>query len=149
MGETLKDRLVVTNDTKHLILVRDFVSRLIRQSKLTAADENKIILAVDEAVANIIEHAYENQREGTIDVECSADPVKFMVTIRDSGQQFSPEAIETPDMGAHVKSKKKKGLGIYLMRLIMDEVRYTFREGIQNELVLVKYIGGKPKAPHA
>ena len=74
-------------------------------------------------------------------MECLADPQKFVVTIRDSGQQFSPEAIETPDMGAHVKSKKKKGLGIYLMRLIMDEVRYTFREGIQNELVLVKYVG--------
>lgn len=144
MGE-VHDRIVITNDTKFLGFVREFMSRMIRQSSLSREDENKIILAVDEAVANIIEHAYENQREGTIDVECSADPQKFVVTIRDSGQQFSPEAIETPSIEGHVKMKKKKGLGIYLMRLIMDEVRYTFREGIQNELVLVKYIGGKPK----
>ena len=143
------DRIVITNDTKFLGFVREFMSRMIRQSALSREDENKIILAVDEAVANIIEHAYENQREGTIEVECEADAKRFLVTIRDSGQKFSPDGITTPDIDGHVKSKKKKGLGIYLMRLIMDEVRYTFREGIQNELVLVKYVGGKPKAPQA
>ncbi|KAF0240582.1 MAG: anti-sigma regulatory factor serine/threonine protein [Planctomycetota bacterium] len=148
MGE-VHDRIVITNDTKFLGFVREFTSRMIRQSSLSREDENKIILAVDEAVANIIEHAYENQREGTIDVECQADAQKFVVTIRDSGQQFAPEGVEAPNIEGHVKAKKKKGLGIYLMRLIMDEVRYTFREGIQNELVLVKYIGGKPKTPQA
>ncbi|NUN50208.1 MAG: ATP-binding protein [Candidatus Brocadiae bacterium] len=141
------DRIVITNDTKFLGFVREFMSRMIRQSSLSREDENKIILAVDEAVANIIEHAYENQREGTIDVEVESDAKRFQVVIRDSGKKFAPDGVGSPDMEDHVKAKKKKGLGIYLMRLIMDEVRYTFREGIQNELVLVKYVGGKPKAP--
>ena len=43
-------------------------------------------------------------------------------------------------MREHVKIGSKKGLGIFLMRQIMDEVRYQFKEGISNELLLVKYI---------
>lgn len=143
MGE-VHDRIVITNDTKFLGFVREFMSRMIRQSNLSRDTENRIILAVDEAVANIIEHAYENQREGTIDIEVEADSKRFMCTIRDSGKKFQPDTVHDPSIPEHIKAKKKKGLGIFLMRQIMDEVRYTFREGIQNELVLVKYIGEKP-----
>ncbi len=140
MGETLKDRLVVTNDTKHLILVRDFVSRLIKQSRLAPADENKIILAVDEAVTNIIEHGYDEGAEGTIELEIEVAENRFTTIVRDTGRIFNPESIPNPDMKDHVRRGHKKGLGIFLMRQIMDEVRYKFKDGVKNELTLVKYI---------
>jgi serine/threonine-protein kinase RsbW len=140
MGEILKDRLVVSNDTKHLILVRDFVSRLIRQSRLAREEENKVILAVDEAVTNIIEHGYDEGAEGAIEVEVDAGNEQFKITIRDSGRVFNPESISDPDMKEHIQRGHKKGLGIFLMRQIMDEVRYKFKDGVKNELTLVKFI---------
>lgn len=140
MGETLKDRLVVSNDTKHLMLVRDFVSRLIRQSRLAKEEENKVILAVDEAVTNIIEHGYDEGADGSIEIEVEADDEQFKIMIRDSGRVFNPESIPNPDMKDHVQRGHKKGLGIFLMRQIMDEVRYKFRDGVKNELTLVKFI---------
>jgi anti-sigma regulatory factor (Ser/Thr protein kinase) len=140
MGETLKDRLVVSNDTKHLMLVRDFVSRLIRQSRLAKEEENKVILAVDEAVTNIIEHGYDEGADGSIEIEVEADDDQFKILIRDSGRVFNPESIPNPDMKDHVQRGHKKGLGIFLMRQIMDEVRYKFRDGVKNELTLVKFI---------
>lgn len=140
MGETLKDRLVVTNDTKYLIVVREFISRLVQQSRLSRDDENKIILAVDEAVTNIIEHGYDDGVEGSIEIEVEVDEAQFKVMIRDTGRIFNPESIPTPDLTDHVKLGKKKGLGIFLMRQIMDEVRYRFKDGIKNELTLVKYV---------
>lgn len=140
MGEILRDRLVVTSDTKYLMLVRDFVSRLIRQSSLPYDEENKVILAVDEAVSNIIEHGYERGMEGSIEVEVEADDHQFKIIIRDTGKTFDPESIPDPDIGEHVASGKKRGLGIFLMRQIMDEVRYKFQDGVKNELTLVKYI---------
>jgi serine/threonine-protein kinase RsbW len=140
MGEILKDRLVVTNDTKHLIVVRDFISRLIRQSKLPREDENKVILAVDEAVTNIIEHGYDEGTEGSIEIEVEVDGNHFKVVIHDQGRLFNPESIPDPDMKDHVQKGYKKGLGIFLMRQIMDEVRYKFKDGVKNELTLVKYI---------
>ena len=140
MGETLKDRLVVTNDTKHLIVVRDFISRLIRQSRLDRQEENKIILAVDEAVTNIIEHGYDEGADGSIEIEVEAAESHFQIVIRDTGRVFNPESIPNPDMKEHVQRGHKKGLGIFLMRQIMDEVRYKFRDGVKNELTLVKFI---------
>ena len=139
MGESLKDRLVVTNDTKYLIVVRDFVSRMIRQSRVTREDENKIILAVDEAVTNIIEHGYDQGVDGQIELEIESDPGQFKVVVRDSGRVFNPESVPNPDMKEHVKAGRKKGLGLFLMRQIMDEVRYRYKDGVQNELTLVKY----------
>ena len=121
-------------------MLRGFVSQMIAKSVLPKEEENKIIIAVDEAVSNIIEHAYEMQRNGTVCVEIETDQDKFQITISDTGKKFNPDAVKDPDILDHVKSKKKKGLGIFLMRQIMDEVRYTFRDGVQNELVLVKYI---------
>ena len=47
MGEIAKDRLVVANETRHLLVVRDFVSRFVQQSRLPKEDENKVVLAVD------------------------------------------------------------------------------------------------------
>src|SRR5688572_18029324 len=140
MGESLKDRLVVSNDTKHLMLVRDFVSRLIRQSRLPREEENKIILAVDEAVTNISEHGYDQGADGSIEIEVEADDDHFTIMIRDTGRVFNPESIPNPDMKEHVQRGHKKGLGIFLMRQIMDEVRYKFKDGVKNELTLVKFI---------
>lgn len=135
----MKDKLVVTNDTKYLIVVRDFISRMIKQSRVTREDENKIILAVDEAVTNIIEHGYEPGIEGLIEIEIDCEETQLKVVIRDSGRVFNPEAVPNPDMGKHMKMGRKKGLGIFLMRQIMDEVRYRFKDGVKNELTLVKY----------
>lgn len=139
MSQILKDRLVVTNDTKHLIVVRDFVSRMVRSSRLSKDQENKVILAVDEAVTNIMEHGYDPGIEGLIEIEAEVDESCFKVVIRDNGRVFNPESVPVVDMARHLKARRKKGLGIFLMRQIMDEVRYRFQDGIRNELTLVKF----------
>ena len=58
MGKILKDRVVVTSDTKYLMMVRDFVGHMVQRSRLSDGEESKIIMAVDEAVTNSIEHGY-------------------------------------------------------------------------------------------
>lgn len=139
MDPSTKDRLTVSNETRYLIVVRDFIGRMVRQSALTSEEQNKIILAVDEAVTNIIEHGYNRGEQGTIEIEAECDPGRFQVVIRDSGRVFNPESIPDPDLMEHVKAGRKKGLGIFLMRQIMDEVRYRYKDGVQNELTLVKF----------
>ena len=140
MEESLKDRLVVANDTKHLTVVREFIARLIQQSALSKEDENKIILAVDEAVTNVIEHGYDSQNEGSIEIDVVSTPTSFKITIRDTGKIFNPTSTPSLNVQDHVKMGRKKGLGIFLMRQIMDEVKYTFRDGVKNELTMVKFI---------
>jgi serine/threonine-protein kinase RsbW len=136
----IHDTLVVTNDTRYLIIVRDFVQRMIRQSSLPPTEENKIILAVDEAISNIIEHGYGPDQEGSIEIEIEADPRTFKIVIRDQGAQFAPDGKGDVNIEQHVAAGKKKGLGIFLMRRIMDEVHYTYHDNKGNELVLIKHI---------
>jgi serine/threonine-protein kinase RsbW len=139
MSGSVKDRLTISNDTRHLLALRDFTSRAARQGPLSAEDVHKIVLAIDEAVTNIIEHGYNKGETGTIELQADWEGGKFQVVIRDSARVFNPESIPAPDMAEHVKAGRKKGLGLFLMRQIMDEVRYRYKDGVQNELTLVKY----------
>ncbi|MHC4779966.1 MAG: ATP-binding protein [Planctomycetota bacterium] len=139
MGDEIKDSIEIGARTENLQRVREFMSRQVELSPLPAMDRNKVVLAVDEAVANIVRHAYESAAEGVILVSTRSDDKRFEVAIFDSGSQFDPNKITDPDMQEHVRLGKKTGLGIFLMRQIMDEVEYSFREGRQNELRLVKY----------
>lgn len=143
MSGTLKDRLTVSNDTRHLLAVRDFISRMARHGGLPPEEVHKIVLAIDEAVTNIIEHGYNKDEKGTIELEADWERDRFQVVIRDSARVFNPESIPAPDMAEHVKAGRKKGLGLFLMRQIMDEVRYRYKDGVQNELTLVKYSRSK------
>ena len=140
MSGSLKDRLTVANDTRHLLAVRDFISRMARQGGLAPEEVHKIVLAIDEAVTNIIEHGYNKGEQGTIEIEADWEQNQFRVVIRDSARVFNPESIPAPDMAEHVKAGRKKGLGLFLMRQIMDEVRYRYKDGVQNELTLIKYM---------
>ncbi|MCR4318503.1 MAG: ATP-binding protein [Planctomycetes bacterium] len=138
--------LAISNSTENLPKVRSFVLDHFRKGPLPKSEENKIILAVDEAVANIIEHGYPaDVRDGKIEVEIVGEMTRFTVYVRDEGSSFDPNSISDVDIENHIKTGKKKGLGVFLMRKIMDEVVYHFEEGKMNELKLVRYVPEKKK----
>ena len=140
MAGRVHKELVAPNDTRHLVKIREVTEEAARYAAFDERDVGRIVLAVDEAVSNIMEHAYEACDEGgDIRVAIDVDEARFEVVITDSGKEFNPAGIEVPDMTEHVRQGKKKGLGIFLMRQIMDEVKYTFVQGLRNELRMVKY----------
>ena len=143
MTEHIHRELVIPNETQYLSTVRDAVNSVVHESDFPNDDVHRIILAVDEAVANIMEHAFEgreSESELTITMSLDADETKFEVIILDSGNEFDPADIATPNMMEHVAAGRRNGLGIFLMRQIMDEVKYTFVNGYRNELRMVKYV---------
>ena len=139
MSGTMTDRLTVSNDTRHLLAVRDFTARLARHGGFDPAEAQKIVSAIDEAVTNIIEHGYNRGERGSIELLAELAPDRFRMVIRDTARVFNPASVPAPDMAEHVKSGRKKGLGLYMMRQFMDEVSYRYKDGAQNELTLVKY----------
>ncbi|MBI4229869.1 MAG: ATP-binding protein [Planctomycetes bacterium] len=132
--------LTITNRTDQLQVVRDFVRESLHAGAVNSGIENRISLAIDEAVANIIEHGYESDRTGSIDLLIEISPGRFQVVIRDSGHSFHPDGVADPDLDEHLREGKRSGLGVFLMRQVMDEVEYSFREGLRNELKMVKYL---------
>jgi anti-sigma regulatory factor (Ser/Thr protein kinase) len=99
--------------------------------------------AVDEACTNIIKYAYSGGN-GLIEITCEKLDDYFVVTIRDNGKPFDPTSVPPPDLEADLNDRKVGGLGIYLMKEMMDDVSYSFDAKKGNKLVMRKKITKEP-----
>ena len=133
-------KLVIQSQTERLSSVREFVSEAARQHGFDEETVNKIALAVDEACTNVIKHAYRYAPDKNIEIRISSNKTSFEVTIYDTGIAFSPDAVPTPDMGQYLREYRRGGLGMYLMRSLMDKVEYTARPGKRNEVHMIKFL---------
>ncbi|NMB78867.1 MAG: ATP-binding protein [Methanomicrobiales archaeon] len=93
-------------------------------------------LAVEEAITNVIVHGYKNP-EGTIQVSGTTASDHLTVEIVDHAPQFDPLSIPEPDIDADMSERQIGGLGVYLLRQVMDEFSYRYEEG-KNILTLRK-----------
>ena len=128
----------VESRTERLIAVRDFVSEAARSAGFGDEDISKIALAVDEACTNIIKHAYRSDPTKIIQVNVSAGSGSFVVAIQDEGLQFNPTQVQPPDMKEYLTHYRRGGLGVHLMKSLMDRVEYSIAPGKANEVRLIK-----------
>ncbi len=141
MGKKVKREVSIPNDTRYLSIIRKTVIEVITESGFPDHDANLVSVAVDEAIANVIEHAFDDNEIGHMEIEVSmeADEATFEATISDTGRVFDPGSITMLDIKKHVMAGRKNGLGIYLMKKIMDRVVYSVDERKYNQLRLIKY----------
>jgi serine/threonine-protein kinase RsbW len=128
----------VPSSTENLALIRDFVSGIGAQVGFDENEAARLALAVDEACANVIEHAYqlEDTHEVTVRVVVDQDAITFEIV--DTGRGFDP-GLKTPEAVEElVRQRKSGGLGLRLIRTIMDDVQYRIVPGEKNELRMVK-----------
>lgn len=95
-----------------------------------------ILLAIEEACTNVIRHAY-LYAPGTIGLKINILSDRAIFVITDSGRAFDFDAADAPDLDRYVETSRKGGLGLYLIRKIMDSVQYQSRPG-ENRLTLIK-----------
>ena len=134
--------LRVKSKTENLSAIRDFVSENAQNAGIPMAKAEDIMLAVDEACTNIIKHAYKLSPEGEIRINIEYNKEKFKITIIDYGKSFEPETVPLPDLQKYYREHKVGGLGIYLMKSLMDDVKYTSVPGKYNQVLLSKNISG-------
>jgi len=132
--------LRVKSSTENLVRIREFVNNSARKFGISEEIVGSLVLAVDEASSNIIRHAYKNQPDGEITVVLFVEDNQCTIVLTDHGVGFNPDQVRTPDMVAYLKEKKRGGLGIHLMKKLMDEVDYHSVTGEYNKLVLRKKI---------
>ena len=133
--------LRVKSKTENLSVIRDFVSANALNAGIPMTKVEDIMLAVDEACTNIIKHAYKLSPEGEIKISIDYNKEKFTITIIDYGKSFQPETVPLPDLQKYYREHKVGGLGIYLMKSLMDDVKYTSVPGKYNQVLLSKNIG--------
>lgn len=132
--------LDVPSSTANLSLIRDFVSRIGAQAGLPESELAQLELAVDEACANVIEHAYGEDATKQVVVRAMFDEDTLRINVIDTGQSFDPSTIKEEDLQKLVESRRTGGLGLRLIRSLMDEVLYDIEPGKKNELRMVKRI---------
>ena len=94
-------------------------------------------LAFDEILANICSYAYDDADEHAIEVTCHWDGTTLSAEVIDDGRPFDPLSIEEPDLEASLDEREVGGLGLFLVRQLMDRVAYR-REAERNRLSFAK-----------
>lgn len=127
----------VQASTEHLAEVRDFVAKHATDFGFAQQDVADIRLAVDEAYTNIIKHAYKNNNTKSVDIKLGYNEDKFWIALLDTGDAFDPQNYSKPDVRQKIKDKKRGGVGVYLIRKLMDDVKYNTK-GSTNEIRMTK-----------
>lgn len=121
--------------------IREFVGEIARANGFSDKDVYNIQLATDEAASNIIEHAYVGIADGVLDLSCGMKKQELVISLIDHGLPFDPADVPLPDLQADLSDRKIGGLGIFLMRKLMDEVHYHSNADKSNILTMIKRKG--------
>ena len=135
-----KSEISVKSRTENLSLIRDFVSSKTSDAGLAKDEIENVMLAVDEACTNIIKHAYNSFPDGEIVIKLEYNSDKLLVTIIDHGSTFDPNGIPDPDLQKYYRNGRVGGLGMFLMKTLMDDVKYITVPGKYNQVLLSKRI---------
>ena len=129
--------LTLKNDVQQIPRLASFIESIAQEKKLDQGLTMSLNLALEEAVTNVILYAYPEGTEGIVDIVCLVQEDALQFTISDSGRPFDPTAAPEADTTLGVEERPIGGLGIYLVRKLMDSVKYEYTDG-KNILTLTK-----------
>ena len=126
--------------TKHLHAIRTLCVTLAESMGFNRKESETTALAVEEALTNVIEHAYHGEKGKKVQAIFEMEGNKFTIRIIHGGDQIdASEYLLIDDMEHFYKQKKRGGLGVLIMKRCMDEV--TYKQGPdQNECCMIKYL---------
>jgi len=129
--------ITLPNDIETIPKLSEFVDTTCEKAGIDMVAAMSLNLALEEAVVNVMSYAYSEGTRGEVEIEAidSDDVITFIIS--DSGKPFDPTAKEEVDTTLSVEERPIGGLGIHLVRQIMDSVNYHYTNG-KNVLTLVK-----------
>ncbi|MBN1347502.1 MAG: ATP-binding protein [Phycisphaerae bacterium] len=140
--------LSIRSDPRNLAVVRAAAEKMARQEGFAPSDVDGIVLAMDEALANVMKHGYEGRKNCEICIRLEAvcqegHPAGLQVILRDRGKQVDPGQIR----GRDLDDVRPGGLGVHIIQTVMDHVEYRCLDGGGMELRMVKYVKGQGGPP--
>jgi len=123
---------------KSLARISEFVSQYAQEAGLDETAIYTVLVAVDEACTNIIEHAYGGEGRGDIQCACDVKDDSLTITLRDWGDPFDPASVPEPDFNVPLQELQLRGVGLVLMKKIMDEIIFSPTPDGENVLIMIK-----------
>jgi serine/threonine-protein kinase RsbW len=118
----------IASDINEVQVISTCLETVMRAGGFPEDDILDTQLAVEEAITNIIVHGYRGAG-GEITVSCREGNGIVEVRLEDRAGPFDPLSLPEPDLVSEVEDRKIGGLGIYLIRQVMDEIQYRFEDG--------------------
>jgi len=131
--------ITLTNSLEEVERLHLFIDNVCTDNNVDDMDMGMINLAIEELVVNVINYAYPQGTQGDIVVACLSDGHTLTFTIADKGKPFDPTKADDTDITLTAEERPIGGLGIHLVRNIMDTMEYR-RQEEQNILTLTKKI---------
>lgn len=133
-----KHEFALQASVNNLPILRDFIEQACIHMRMDENVTTAFKLAVDEACTNIIMHGYNGLDPGLIELTIERKSDTLKLSVYDEGRAFDPEAVEAADIESEWEERKAGGLGLFLIREMMDDVHYESESGRGNLLILTK-----------
>lgn len=128
---------------ENLTEIMDFVDQFLDHPAYSEKVKYQVQVSVEEIFTNIASYAYADGEEGDIEVSCGfikeADTEILQILFRDWGVPYNPLERPNPDFDVPFEERRIGGLGVYMVRLFMDQVEYSFEDGC-NRLMIRKVL---------
>ena len=135
----MKKKFIAEN--KELDNVIDFIHNELEKD-VDMKTITKIDLVIEEIFVNIASYAYEKEKSGTVNINIEHQDNKIIITFEDEGIPFNPLLVKDPDIKQSVEDRKPGGLGIYMVKKMMDNVEYMYHNN-KNILIIEKNLSAK------
>jgi serine/threonine-protein kinase RsbW len=130
-------QVTVPSHTRFVHLVTSLASHAASIAGFDKQVSGKVALATDEAVTNVIRHAYDNQPNHKVTVTVEINPESLILRIYHTGKALRKEDIRLPVMEDYIKERRQGGLGLFIINQFMDQVDYLVGE--ENCCQMIKY----------
>lgn len=132
-------RLCIEANVKNLAKIRNFIQQSTSTLGVSQGKIDDIVLAIDEAVTNIIVHGYKDQ-QGMIEIEVRREPDFLFICLQDQAPSFDPTLVPPPNLTLPLEKRDLGKYGVHLIRHGVDEIIYEIPPEGGNRLTLVKGI---------
>jgi sigma-B regulation protein RsbU (phosphoserine phosphatase) len=137
--KSIELHITIKNRFEDIGIVEEKFTGFAEENDLPDSIRQSTSVVLDEMMNNIISYAYQGETEKDIEINFEISGKRLVVTIRDSGIPFNPFARETPDVSESIEEREIGGLGIHIVRSLMDEYSYH-RQINKNVVTLVKLL---------
>ncbi len=131
--------LTLHNDVQEIPRLATFIEEIAENHAIDMATSMNLNLAMEEAVVNVMNYAYPKESVNNIDITAEVNDEEIAFSIADSGIPFDPTQKGEPDLSLDAEDRPIGGLGIHLVRQLMDTLDYRYENG-HNILTLKKRI---------